>query len=136
MKIALAALTLALVVVAPARAEPPRDAASRPIAANAGVGRMLDAIYGSGRPHGFERIDVGAIVARYIPLGTTKAAVVAMFADSPSARIVASGADTLVVRDDRGRALLDPDARSVVMTFHLGADGKVARIEAVHLKHQ
>ncbi|WP_369941048.1 DUF6393 family protein [Xanthomonas medicagonis] len=136
MKIALVALTLALAVVVPACTETPRDAAVRPTAANAAVAPMLEAIYGSGQPHGFERIDVGAIVARYIPLGTPKAEILAMFAHSPSSRVVASGADTLVVRDDRGRAMLDPDPRSVVMTFHLGTDGKVAGIEAVHLKHQ
>lgn len=136
MKIALVALTLALAVVAPACTKTPRDAAVRPTAANVAVAPMLDAIYGSGQPHGFERIDVGAIVARYIPVGTAKAAVVALFAHSPSSRIVASDADTLVVRDDHGRAMLDPDARSVLMTFHLGADGTVARIEAVHLRHQ
>lgn len=136
MKIALVAVTLALVIAVPACTEMPRDAAVRPTAASAGVAPMLEAIYGSGQPHGFERLDVGAIVARYIPLGTPKAAVLAMFARAPGSRVVANDADMLVVRDDRGRAMLDPDPRSVVMTFHLGADGKVARIEAVHLKHQ
>lgn len=97
---------------------------------------MLDEIYASQKPVRFEQIDVSSIVAKYVPLGTTKATVLETFGKSPTSRIVEDSASKVVVRDNKGQAMLDPDARSIVMTFSLDADGKVARVDAVHIKNQ
>ncbi len=97
---------------------------------------MLDEIYASRKPVRFEQLDVSDMVAKVIPVGADKSAVLRAFAQSPTSRIVEDTPSRIVVRDDRGKAMLDPDARSVVMTFLLGDDGKVANVNAVHLKNQ
>lgn len=101
-----------------------------------GVSQMLEEIYSSQKPVRFEQLDVSAIVLKHIPLGTDKQAVSGLFQASPSAKIVEDAADKLVVRDNKGQAMLDPDARSVVMTFSFDAAGKLAKVDAVHLKNQ
>jgi hypothetical protein len=101
-----------------------------------GVGPMLEEIYASRKPVRFEQLDVSDIVRRHFPVGTDKATVVDAFASSSTSKVVEDTADKLVVRDNHGQAMLDPDARSVVITFHLDADGKVSGIEALHLKNQ
>jgi len=78
---------------------------------------MLEEIYSSRKPVRFEQLDVSEIVLRHIPLGTDKAAVEAQFKAAPGAKIVEDSAAELVVRDNKGQAMLDPDARSVVMNF-------------------
>ncbi|MGO4780165.1 DUF6393 family protein [Lysobacter sp. 2RAB21] len=50
--------------------------------------------------------------------------------------MIEDSADKLVVRDNKGQAMLDPDARSVVMTFSFDPSGKLAKVAAVHLKNQ
>lgn len=101
-----------------------------------GVAQMLEEIYSSRKPVRFEQLDVSPIVLKHIPLGTDKAAVSRLFAGSASSKIVEDDADTLVVRDNKGQAMLDPDARSVVITFSFDAAGKLAKVDAVHLKNQ
>lgn len=101
-----------------------------------GVGPMLEEIYSSRKPVRFEQLDVSEIVLRHIPLGTDKAAVEAQSKAAPGAKIVEDSAAELVVRDNKGQAMLDPDARSVVMTFSFDAAGKLIKVAAVHLNNQ
>ncbi len=105
-------------------------------ATQSGAGALLEEIYASRKPARFERIDVSGIVARYIPLKSGKSTVLETFGKSATSRIVENSRDRIVVRDDRGRAMVDPDARSIVMTFFLDADGSVIKVDAVHIKSQ
>lgn len=97
---------------------------------------MLEEIYASQKPVRFEQRDVSAIVTRYFPVGTDKAAVLDAFGTSSTTKVIEDTADKVVVRDNKGQAMLDPDARSVVITFTLDAGGKVSQVEALHLKNQ
>lgn len=101
-----------------------------------GANEMLDEIYASKKPVRFEQLDVSAIVSRYLPLGTPRADVLAAMGEQPGAKIIEDSPATLIVRDDRGKAMLDPDARSVVMTFTFDSAGKLDQVQAVHLKNQ
>ncbi|WP_255423582.1 DUF6393 family protein [Xanthomonas sp. GW] len=101
-----------------------------------GVGPMLEEIYASRKPVRFEQIDVSDIVAKYIPPSAEKSTVLETFGKSPTSKIVENTPDKIVVRDNKGQAMLDPDARSIVMTFFLDADGKVTKVDAVHIKNQ
>jgi len=101
-----------------------------------GVGPMLEEIYSSRKPVRFEQLDVSEIVLRHIPLGTDKSAVEALFKAAPGAKVIEDSAAELIVRDNKGQAMLDPDARSVVMTFSFDAAGKLVKVAAVHLKNQ
>lgn len=133
------ALALAAAASSPASAVAagPRDGApARAAAAPADIARMLDEIHASPKPAQFEQRDVAAIVRRHLPLGSDRATVAGLFEASPGARIVEDSADTLVVRDDRGRAMLDPAARSVVMRFSFDAAGRLAAVSAVYFKNQ
>lgn len=105
-------------------------------ATQSGAGPLLEEIYASRKPVRFERIDVSGTVAQYIPLKSEKSSVLETFGTSPTSKIVENSPDRIVIRDDKGRALLDPDARSIVMTFFLDADGRVIKIDAVHIKSQ
>ena len=105
-------------------------------AMTSGVGPMLEEIYASRKPVRFEQVDVSDIVAKYIPLRAEKSAVLEAFGKSPTSKIVENTPDKIVVRDNKGQAMLDPDARSIVMTFFLDADGKVTKVDAVHIKNQ
>ncbi|PPT34091.1 hypothetical protein XarjCFBP7653_20805 [Xanthomonas arboricola] len=97
---------------------------------------MLDEIYASQKPFRFQQIDVSSIVSKYIPLATAKATVLKMFGNSPTSRIVEDTAGKLVVRDNRGQAIMAPDARSIVMNFSLDSSGKVTHVDAVYIKSQ
>ncbi|KGE50438.1 hypothetical protein GW15_0221005 [Xanthomonas axonopodis pv. vasculorum] len=97
---------------------------------------MLDEMYASRKPNRYDQVDVSSIVARYVPVGTHKAAVLETFGTSPTSKIVEETASKVVVRDDRGRAMLDPDARSILMTFSLDGEGKVTHADAVHIKRR
>lgn len=105
-------------------------------AMSSGVGRMLEEIYASRKPVRFEQIDVSDVVTKYIPLRAEKSTVLEAFGKSATSKIVESTPDKIVVRDSKGKAMLDPDTRSIVMTFFLDADGKVAKVDAVHIKGQ
>jgi hypothetical protein len=41
-----------------------------------------------------------------------------------------------VVRDNKSQAMLDPDARSIVMTFSFDTQGALIAAKAIHLKYQ
>jgi hypothetical protein len=109
---------------------------SKDEAMKSGVHDMLEEIYSSRKPVRFEQLDVSEIVVKHIPLGTEKAAISSSFKSSPTSKIVEDSADKLVVRDNKGQAMLDPDARSVVITFNFDASGKLTKVGAVHLKNQ
>jgi hypothetical protein len=97
---------------------------------------MLEEIYASQKPVRFEQLDVAEIVLKHLPLGTDKADVEASFKSLDTASIVENSPSRLVVRDNKGQAMLDPDARSVVMTFWFDISGKLSKVEALHLKNQ
>ncbi|AWH16724.1 hypothetical protein C1922_05040 [Stenotrophomonas sp. ZAC14D2_NAIMI4_7] len=97
---------------------------------------MLEEVHASRKPVGFEQLDVSAIVSRYLPAGTPRADVLAAIREHPAARIIEDWPATLIVRNDKSKAVLDPDARSVVMTFTFDGADKLTQVQAVHLKHQ
>ncbi|MCS3748112.1 hypothetical protein FHY18_003745 [Xanthomonas arboricola] len=119
-----------------ATADAARTASSRQDSMKSGAGQMLDEIYASRQPVRFEQVDVSRIVAKYVPVGTAKLVVLERFGNSPTSKIVEDTIGKVVVRDDKGQAMLDPDARSIVMTFSLDTDGKVTHVDAVHIKNQ
>ncbi len=84
----------------------------------------------------FEQLDVANIVLKHIPLGTNKATISASFASLDAAKIVEDSPGTLVVRANRGRAMLDPDARSVVIGLSVHPNEKLTKVDAHHLKNQ
>ena len=97
---------------------------------------VLDEIYASRKPVRFEQIDVSDIVLKHIPLGMDKDVIIAAFASSRKTRVIEDTPTRLVLRDDKGRAMLDPDARSVVMTFSFDLAGKLAEVKALHFRNQ
>ena len=101
-----------------------------------GIRSVLDEIYVADKPDRFEQIDASDRVLHHFPLGTPRETIEKDFSHIASALIVESTADTLIVRDNRGQAMRDPDARSVVMTFHFDQNSKLQSVEALHLKSQ
>ncbi|QDG94280.1 hypothetical protein NIBR502774_14225 (plasmid) [Rhizobium sp. NIBRBAC000502774] len=97
---------------------------------------MLQEIYALPNPVRFQQIDVSTKVMKSVPIGTPRSALFDAFSPVASSRIVKDSPETLVVRDDRGRAMLDPDPRSVVITFTFDKEAKVRSIDAVYLKNQ
>lgn len=97
---------------------------------------MLEEIYASRKPVRFEQLDVSELVLKHMPLGTDKSVIAASFQASGTSKIVEDAPGKLVVRDNKGQAMLDPDARSIVMTFSFGPDGKLSGLKALHLKNQ
>lgn len=59
-----------------------------------------------------------------------------VFPSSPTSQIVEDTPTKLLLHDKNGRALLDPDARSVVTTFPFDAASKLAEVKAPHLKNR
>jgi Family of unknown function (DUF6393) len=116
--------------------EPQRETLTRDQTMKEEVQLMLEEIYASQKPVRFDQLDVAEIVLRHIPLGTDKAAVEASFKSLSTAKIIEDSPSRLVVRDNKGQAMLDPDARSVVMTFSFDLSGKLTKVEALHLKNQ
>ncbi|WP_258079503.1 DUF6393 family protein [Xanthomonas arboricola] len=119
-----------------ANADTARTASTQEDTMKSGASPMLEEIYASKKPVRFEQVDVSSIVSKYVPLGTTKLVVLETFSKSPTSKIVEDTPGKVVVRDNKGQAMLDPDARSIVMTFSLDADGKVTHVDAVHIKNQ
>lgn len=101
-----------------------------------GVQRMLEEIYASGKPEGFEKIDVSAAVAQHFPVGSHKDAVENAFNPVPSSKVVEDSTQALVIRDTRGTAMFDVDPRSVLMTFRFNSAGSLVEVSAVHMKRQ
>ncbi|MCV4283391.1 DUF6393 family protein [Pseudomonas capsici] len=102
----------------------------------ADLSAMLDEVHSSRKPVGFEQVDVSDVVARYFPLNTRKAVIVQVFISSETSKIIEDAPDKLVVRDNRGQAILEPDASSVVMTFTFNKDSMLSQLHAVRLKSQ
>lgn len=102
----------------------------------ADVSEMLEEIHASGKPVGFEQQDVSALVSRHLAVGTPHADVLAAVRAHSGTRVIEDSPATLIVRNDTGKAMLDPDARSVVMTFTFDGSGRLATVRAVQLKHQ
>lgn len=131
------ALSLALAAVVPLTAcAGPAEPPPSPQAIEPGVQAMIEQILVSGRPTGREQIDVHDIVLQHFPLGTDRTAIAAAFAHTHAARVVEDRPERLVVRADRGRAVIDPDARSVVIAFAFDRAGALASVEARHLRPQ
>ncbi|KQQ55594.1 hypothetical protein ASF84_09635 [Pseudomonas sp. Leaf127] len=97
---------------------------------------MFDEVYASKKPVGFEQVDVSSVITRYFPLNTRKAALTRAFTPSRTWTIVEDLPDRLVIRDNRGRAIVDPDASSVVMTFAFNKDSLLSQVHAVRVKSQ
>lgn len=97
---------------------------------------MLDEIVASGKPQGFEEIDVSAKVAERFPVGTSKAVVVQAFNGIRGALIYDKAPDALTVRYDRGLAMFDVDPRTIVMKFAFDPSGALVAVHAVHVKNQ
>jgi Family of unknown function (DUF6393) len=98
--------------------------------------RMLEDIYASQRPVRFEQLDVADIVLKHMPLGTDKATIRASFASSSTGKIIEDSPGKLLVRENKGRAMLDLDARSVVITFWFDTNDTLTKVDARHMKHQ
>ncbi|AHG41025.1 hypothetical protein N018_12650 [Pseudomonas syringae CC1557] len=107
-----------------------------PWGASADLNAMFDEIYASRKPVGFEQIDVSDVVTRYFPLNTRHAALIQSFTPPGTWTIVEDLPDRLVVRDNRGRAMIEPDASSVVMTFAFSRDSTLSQVTAVLIKSQ
>lgn len=97
---------------------------------------MLEEIYASGTPTGFEQMDVSRAVLSHFPPGTPREAIEQGFNRIKSSSTVERTQDTLIVRHNRGRAMLDPDARSVVITFFFDQNNQLRSVEALHIKSQ
>ncbi|MCD5974280.1 DUF6393 family protein [Pseudomonas quasicaspiana] len=102
----------------------------------ANLNAMFDEIYASRKPVGFEQIDVSEMVTRFFPLNTHKAALIRAFTPSSTWTIVENLPDRVVVRDNRGQAIVDPDASSVVMTFVFSKESMLSQVSAIRLKSQ
>ncbi len=103
---------------------------------NKGVQQMLDDIYTSGSPVGFDQIDVSARVTAQFPAGMGRAEVERVFQTTSSSRIVDSSPALLVVRDIRGKPMVEPDARTVLMEFLFDASGNLRSSKALHMRRQ
>jgi hypothetical protein len=132
----LTAAIASLSMLSCASMEPQRETLTRDQTMKEGVQLMLEEIYASQKPVRFDQLDVAEFVLRHIPLGTEKNAIYASFKSLESAKIIEDSPGRLVVRDNKGQAMLDPDARSIVMTFSFDLSEKLTKVEAVHLKNQ
>lgn len=98
--------------------------------------RLLQEVFSSPLPTGFQQADVSARVSTIVPIGKTRSQVLAAFETVSSSKIVIDLPEKLVVRSNKGRPMLDPDARSVVMTFSFNKQNKLIGVRAVYLKSQ
>lgn len=101
-----------------------------------GAKDMLNQIYSSSTPVKFEQIDVSDIVLSHFPTGTTRGDIENHFDKITSTKAVEITQDKIVFRDNRGQAMLDPDARSIIITFHFDHENKLHSVEALHIKSQ
>lgn len=97
---------------------------------------MLNQIYSSSTPVKFEQIDVSDIVLSQFPTGTTREDIENYFNKITSTKTIESTQDKIILRDNRGQAMLDPDARSIIITFHFDHENKLHSVEALHIKSQ
>lgn len=97
---------------------------------------MLSEIYNTGMPQGFEQINVKNIVQKHIPISTQKSEVLSTLKKLGCKDIIEESDNTVFARYTWGKPMLDPDARSVAMTFSFGSDNRLVSIEAFYLKAQ
>lgn len=136
MWIAFNAIALGMLLSPVARAAPPASSISGKRIATPDIKAMLGEVYASKKPVGFEQLDVTPIVSRWLPVGLSRAQVLAAFKGIDSAHVVEQASGALIVRDDRGRAMFDPDARSILMTFRFDGAGMLTGVQAIHMKNQ
>ncbi len=97
---------------------------------------MLNEILVSGKPQGFDEINVSDTVAGHFPVGTRKAAVMQAFKGLEGVLVYDDAPDTLLVRYDKGKAMFDVDPRTVLATFSFDSNGMLVAVRAVHIKNQ
>lgn len=100
------------------------------------VRRMFDGIYDSGKPQGFDQLDVSAQVATLFPLGADKRSVERTFKGISSAEVFVESPQDVVVITKRGMAMFDVDPRKIVIHFRFDEVGKLVALEAFHLRNQ
>ena len=97
---------------------------------------MLSEIYNTGKPEGFEQIDVKNIVLKYIPIGSNKEQVAATLKKLGCKDIIEEDNNKIFARYNWGQPLFDRDPRSAAMIFTFSADNQLIDIEAVYHKAQ
>lgn len=97
---------------------------------------VLDEIVASGKPTGFDKIDVGDMLTARFPVGTRKEVVLRAFEGLRGVSIHDDTPNRLVVRYDRGRAMFDVDPRTVRATFSFDDNATLVSVRAVHMKNQ
>lgn len=97
---------------------------------------MLNDIVASGKPQGFEEIDVSAKVAERFPVGTNKVSVQEAFKGLKGAMIYDDTPGELLIRYDRGMAMFDVDPRTILITFTFDGADSITAVRAVHVKNQ
>ncbi|MGV1916725.1 DUF6393 family protein [Rhizobium sp. 22-785-1] len=100
------------------------------------MSQLLQEVFSSPVPTGFQQVDVSARVRTIVPIGKTRSQVLAALETVSSSKIVIDLPEQLVVRSNMGRPILDPDARSVVMTFSFNKQNNLTGVRAVYLKSQ
>ncbi len=103
---------------------------------NLDMSQLLQEVFSSPVPTGFQQVDVSARVRTIVPIGKTRSQVLAALETVSSSKIVIDLPEQLVVRSNMGRPILDPDARSVVMTFSFNKQNNLTGVRAVYLKSQ
>lgn len=103
---------------------------------NLDMSQLLQEVFSSPVPTGFQQVDVSARVRTIVPIGKTRSQVLAALETVSSSKIVIDLPEQLVVRSNMGRPILDPDARSVVMTFSFNKENNLTGVRAVYLKSQ
>lgn len=103
---------------------------------NLDMSQLLQEVFSSPVPTGFQQVDVSARVRTIVPIGKTRSQVLAALETVSSSKIVIDLPEQLVVRSNMGRPILDPDARSDVMTFSFNKQNNLTGVRAVYLKSQ
>ncbi len=112
------------------------SACAKPTHANQQAQGMLDEIIASGKPQGFDKINVSDTVAGNFPVGTRKIAVIQAFKGLKGVLIYDDAPGTLLVRYDKGKAMFDVDPRTVLAAFSFDSNGMLVSVRAVHVKNQ
>ena len=97
---------------------------------------MLDEIYSMKKPVGIEQIDVTETVLKYIQLGVKKEKVLEVLKEINITQIIENSESKVIARDNLGHAMIDYDARSIVMSFFFDSEKSLIKVDAVYLKSQ
>lgn len=106
------------------------------VADDSKISRLLQKVFSAPLPRGFQQVDVSARVRAVLPTGKTRSTVLEALKTVSSSKIVIDSPEELVVRANKGRAMLDPDAGSVVMAFSFDEEGKLSGVRAFNSKSQ